>query len=78
MAGDYCPNKFQDDLIYKTFFIKDSQSENIECIFYECFDFIDEALKSGGKILIHCVAGISRSVTITAAYLMYLLKIGFE
>ncbi|PWZ54810.1 Dual specificity protein phosphatase 1 [Zea mays] len=36
----------------------------------ECFGFIDEAISSGGNVLVHCFAGRSRSVTIVVAYLM--------
>jgi hypothetical protein len=32
---------------------------------------IDEAVKSGGKILVHCHAGISRSPSMVCAYFMY-------
>lgn len=33
-------------------------------------DFMHEALLDGGVILIHCMAGISRSTTVTCVYLM--------
>lgn len=32
--------------------------------------FTDEARKNGKGVLVHCLAGISRSVTVTVAYLM--------
>lgn len=42
-------------------------------------EFIDEALKQpGGAILIHCQAGVSRSVTLAASYLMRERRIGAD
>ncbi|CAM5999855.1 unnamed protein product, partial [Sphagnum balticum] len=37
--------------------------------FKETYDFIDQARKET-NILVHCMAGISRSVTIVIAYLL--------
>ena len=50
--------------------IKDSISEDAARFFDETSDLIDAYLADGKKILIHCAAGISRSPTILAAYLM--------
>lgn len=77
-AGDFCQNKFPDRLRYKTLFIKDSKLENIECVFYDCYQFIEQALGRGEKVLVHCVQGVSRSVTVVIAYLMLKLKIGYS
>lgn len=76
-AGDYCQNKFKDNIKYKTYFIKDSKLENIECVFYESFQFIEHAIQKNENVLVHCVQGVSRSVTIVLAYLMLKLKITY-
>jgi len=52
------------------FDIEDSKKAQINKIFRECFDFINTAVDNNANILIHCVSGISRSVTIVIAYLM--------
>lgn len=33
-------------------------------------EFIEEARRNGGRILVHCVAGVSRSATVVLAYLI--------
>ncbi|KAH7642194.1 dual specificity protein phosphatase 3-like protein [Dermatophagoides farinae] len=55
---------------FKGLELDDICTENIARYFDESIEFIDDAMKNGGKILIHCLAGISRSATITIAYLM--------
>lgn len=50
---------------------KDAKTYNIRSDFDKAFHFIDEALKSKGKIIINCARGISRSATIVIGYLMF-------
>lgn len=38
--------------------------------FDQAFDFIDQHIQGGKKVLVHCMAGQSRSATLLAAYLM--------
>lgn len=70
-AGDVCVNKYPSDFHYTTYYLKDSKTENIECLFYDVIALIDHAKASNGKVLIHCVQGVSRSVSLCIAYLIF-------
>ncbi|MBA0651462.1 hypothetical protein Goklo_018786 [Gossypium klotzschianum] len=50
--------------------VLDKEDTNLSQYFDECFNFIDEAKREGGGVLVHCFVGKSRSVTIVVAYLM--------
>ncbi|KAF2360807.1 Dual specificity phosphatase catalytic domain [Trinorchestia longiramus] len=48
----------------------DIPSANISQFFEQGAEFIDDCLNEGGKVLVHCFMGISRSSTIAASFLM--------
>ena len=58
------------DFKHKSFDIEDMSRQNIIQYFGECLNFI----KGEDKILVHCMAGASRSATIVIAYLMWIKK----
>jgi len=60
---------YRNDFKYKYLDLLDWEEEDIYIHFDSCIEFIEEGRKSGG-VLVHCAAGVSRSATITIAYLM--------
>lgn len=50
--------------------VDDNEYEDILAHIPKAIAFIDRALEEDGRVLVHCVMGVSRSATIVAAYLM--------
>ena len=73
IMDDFGPVYKNNDFIHKKIEIDDVETENIIQYFGECFNFI----KDNKKILVHCMAGASRSATIVIAYLMWTKKMKF-
>ena len=61
---------YEAEFTYLVLPIGDTPFDNIYDIIPAGVDFIDEAMQSGGSILVHCFAGKSRSTSIITAYLM--------
>ncbi|KAL5280773.1 DUSP3 family protein [Megaselia abdita] len=61
-------------LRYMGFQVIDQITSDISRYFYLAAKFIENALNSGGKVLVHCLVGMSRSATCVIAYLMICRK----
>ena len=79
-AADFCENVYEDDPKYNyiAFYLKDHVMENIECIFYECINYIEKVRESKGRVLVHCIQGISRSVSVIISYLIFKNKYTYD
>ncbi|GAA6038510.1 hypothetical protein JCM8097_004605 [Rhodosporidiobolus ruineniae] len=62
--------KFPDNFVYHIEEIRDADDQNLIRIFPQVRDFIDSALVQGGRVLVHCGDGISRSPALVTAYVM--------
>uniref|UniRef100_A0A5S6QYP7 Dual specificity protein phosphatase 15 n=1 Tax=Trichuris muris TaxID=70415 RepID=A0A5S6QYP7_TRIMR len=58
--------------------ISDQESENILEHVSTVNDFIHRARLTGGCVLVHCMLGISRSVTFVIAYVMSVTSLGWR
>jgi dual specificity phosphatase 12 len=55
---------------YKKIGIKDDDiNSDIRSILLDCINWIDDIIKEGGSVCIHCLEGKSRSVCVCIAYL---------
>ncbi|XP_046558461.1 dual specificity protein phosphatase 1-B-like [Haliotis rubra] len=73
-----CENHFESDFRYMKIPVQDNSSADLLSWFHKAIDFIDSVRTSGGKVLVHCHAGISRSATICLAYLMSTNNLALE
>ena len=64
-AASYFPNSFK----YLTIQTADQEDQDLKSLFQRTSAFIESGVRAGG-VLVHCFAGVSRSATCVAAYLM--------
>jgi len=70
MAAEPLLAKFPNDFKYMKIPAQDEENFNIAQYFQESHSFIDEAFEEGGVVLVHCIAGQSRSASIVISFLM--------
>ncbi|XP_061449096.1 dual specificity protein phosphatase 2 [Rhineura floridana] len=73
-----CPNYFEGQFLYKSIPVEDNHMAEISVWFQEAINFIDSVKNGGGRVLVHCQAGISRSATICLAYLIQSRRVRLE
>ncbi|KAL2343111.1 hypothetical protein Fmac_004396 [Flemingia macrophylla] len=77
-VGFVCPEYFKTEFVYKTLWLQDSPSEDITSILYDVFDYFEDVRQQGGRVLVHCCQGVSRSTSLVIAYLMWREGQSFE
>ncbi|XP_056275703.1 dual specificity protein phosphatase 2 [Pseudoliparis swirei] len=73
-----CPNFYEGDFQYLRLTVEDNMAADIRACFSTAIAFIDSVKQSGGRVLVHCQAGISRSATICLAYLMHTQRVKLD
>ncbi|XP_051924788.1 dual specificity protein phosphatase 2 [Hippocampus zosterae] len=73
-----CPNFFEGEFQYLRLTVEDNLAADIRACFSTAIAFIDAVKQSGGRVLVHCQAGISRSATICLAYLMHTRRVRLD
>ncbi|XWS63743.1 hypothetical protein CRYUN_Cryun06bG0127900 [Craigia yunnanensis] len=77
-VGFVCPEYFKNDLVYKTLWLQDIPSEDITSVLYDVFDYFEDVREQGGRVLVHCFQGVSRSTSLVIAYIMWMKGQSFE
>ncbi|XP_068086043.1 dual specificity protein phosphatase 22-like [Anabrus simplex] len=70
--------KLHSDKHYLCVLASDTPDQNLTQYFPLCNDFIHAARLRGGNVLIHCLAGMSRSVTVAVAYIMSVTSLNWK
>ena len=61
---------FPFEFTYKCFEVLDMPTQSLMHTFLPGIEFMRDAVRSGGKVLVHCFAGVSRSASMVIAYLI--------
>eukprot|EP00903_Cladosiphon_okamuranus_P006522 g6373.t1 len=79
-AGPQCPNYLEYTGRFKFLRLNfyDHRTEDCAWFIYSAFDFIKAAEEQRGRVLVHCVQGVSRSCTLAIAWLMLTKGIDYD
>ena len=70
------PNTFASNgVLYHNVDLDDSEESDIKAHFAPVHDFIDTAGANNGRVLVHCMCGVSRSASLVIAYVMMSEKV---
>ncbi|XP_031630509.1 dual specificity protein phosphatase 12 [Contarinia nasturtii] len=72
------PRRLIRDKHYLCIMASDTPDQNLSQYFSVCNDFIHAARLRDGNVLIHCLAGMSRSVTVAVAYIMSVTQLSWK
>lgn len=70
IAAEECSARFPEQFTYKKVPIADSVQTDLGTCFGAAVEYVQQALRCGGKVLVHCTAGVSRSASLVIAYTM--------
>lgn len=74
----------ESSIFYPTYYkymhleIYDDADQQIANLFDNAYKFIDDALQNKGKVLIHCIMGMSRSASFAIFYLMKKYNLSYD
>ena len=69
-AAASLPNCFESEFVYKNIPLHDTDDERIIDVMGEASSFIRRVEEIKGRVLVHCISGVSRSVTICLMHLV--------
>jgi dual specificity phosphatase 12 len=67
VCHEYCPEDGTSDT-HLQIPVQDTEYEDLLIYLPKTTRFIQDALEEGGRVLVHCVMGVSRSTTVVAAF----------
>jgi len=70
--------RYPDEFEYMVLNVEDNEEQNLIRLFPGAKQFIDEAINSGGRVLVHCNGGISLSPAFVVMFVMQHYQLSWE